>query len=103
FGTFPRVLGFYVRDQGLLDLPTAVRRMTSDPCRRFGIADRGQVAPGYYADLVLFDPDTVRDRATYQDPIQYPDGIRYVLVNGTITLEEGEHTGARAGRIIGRN
>ncbi len=101
FGTFPRVLGFYVREKHLLDLPAAIRKMTYDPCRRFGLAARGLIAPGTYADLVLFDPDGVRDRATYEEPLQYPDGIRYVLVNGVITVEEGEHTGARAGRVLG--
>jgi N-acyl-D-amino-acid deacylase len=100
FGTFPRVLARFVRDAGLLDLPTAVRKMTADPCRRFGLTDRGLIAPGRSADLVLFDPATVVDRATYEAPFQYPEGIRHVLVNGVITVEEGEHTGARAGRIV---
>ncbi len=100
FGTFPRVLGAYVREKQLLELPTAIRRMTFDPCRRFGLNGRGLVAAGCYADLVLFDPDTVRDRSSYEDPIQYPDGIRYVLVNGMITVEEGEHTGVRAGHVL---
>lgn len=103
FGTFPRVLRYYVREKRLLELPAAVRKMTFDPCRRFGLARRGLVASGYYADLVLFDPDKVRDRASYEDPIQYPDGIHYVLVNGVITVEEGEHTGARAGRVLRRS
>ncbi|MFQ5846293.1 MAG: amidohydrolase family protein [Candidatus Methylomirabilales bacterium] len=102
FGTFPRVLGAYVREERLLDLPIAVRKMTLDPCRRFGLTDRGLVAPGCYADLVLFDPERVADRSSYEHPIQYPDGIRYVLVNGVITVEEGEHTGARAGRVLRR-
>lgn len=103
FGTYPRVLGLYVREKRLLDLPTAIRKMTSEPCRRFGLTGRGRLAPGCYADLVLFDPDRVRDRASYEEPIQYPDGIRYVLVNGVITVEEGEHTGARAGRVLRRS
>lgn len=101
FGTFPRILGMYVREKRLLDLPAAIRKMTFDPCRRFGLTGRGLIAPGTHADLVLFDPDGVRDRATYEEPLQYPDGIRYVLVNGVITVEEGEHTGARAGRVLG--
>ncbi len=100
FGTFPRVLGMYVREKRLIDLPTAIRKMTFDPCRRFGLTDRGLIAPGTHADLVLFDPEGVRDRATYEEPLQYPDGIRYVLVNGAITVEEGEHTGARGGRVL---
>lgn len=102
FGTFPRVLGVYVREERLLNLPTAVRKMTFDPCRRFGLEDRGLIAPGYYADLVLFDPAEVRDRATYEEPIQYPLGMRYVIVNGVVTVEEGEHTGVRAGRVVGK-
>jgi N-acyl-D-amino-acid deacylase len=103
FGTFPKVLGLYVREEHLLDLPTAVRKMTCEPCRRFGLKDRGLIAPGYYADLVLVNVDEVRDRATFEEPIQYPEGIRYVIVNGVVTVEEGEHTGARAGRVIRRN
>ncbi len=102
FGTFPRVLGLYVREEHLLDLPTAIRKMTFDPCCRFGLKDRGLIAPGYYADLVLFDPAEVRDRATYEEPIQYPLGMRYVIVNGVVTVEEGEHTGARAGCMVGK-
>jgi N-acyl-D-aspartate/D-glutamate deacylase len=93
----------YVREKHLLDLPTAVRKMTFDPCRRFGLKDRGLIAPGCYADLVLFNPDEVRDRATYEEPIQYPEGIRYVIVNGVVTVEEREHTGARAGRVVRRS
>ena len=103
FGTFPRVLGMYVRDRRLLDLPTAIRKMTGDPCRRFGLVDRGLVAPGCVADLVLFDPDAVGDRATYEAPFQYPAGIRFVIVNGVITVEEGDHTGARAGCVLTRS
>lgn len=100
FGTFPRILGVYVREKRLLDLPTAIRKMTLDPCRRFGLAERGLIAPGYSADVVVFDPDRVADRASYEEPIRYPEGIRYVLVNGVISVEEGEHTGARAGGVL---
>lgn len=103
FGTFPRILGAYVRERQLLDLPTAVRKMTHDPCRRFGLADRGLIALGYHADVVIFDPDTIVDRASYEEPIQYADGIRYVLVSGIITVEEGEHTDARAGGVLKRS
>ncbi len=102
FGTFPRILGTYVRERQLLDLPTAIRKMTWDPCRRFALADRGLIAPGYYADVVVFDPHAIVDRASYEEPIQYPDGIRYVLVNGVVTVEEGEHTDARAGGVLRR-
>jgi N-acyl-D-amino-acid deacylase len=100
FGTFPRVLGHYVRERRLLDLPTAIQKMTLDPCRKLGLMDRGRLAPGYVADLVLFDPATVSDRATYEAPIQYPAGIHSVFVNGVGVVEAGEHTGARPGRAV---
>ncbi len=103
FGTFARMLGHYAREERLFDLSTAIRKMTSDPCRRMGLADRGWLRPGYAADVVLFDPDRVRDTATYEEPIRYPVGVHTVLVNGVVTAEAGEHTGARAGRIARRN
>jgi N-acyl-D-aspartate/D-glutamate deacylase len=103
FGSFVRVLGRYARDERLLDLATAIRKMTSDPCRRAGIHDRGELRPGYKADLVLFDPDRVRDGASYENPICYPEGIHTVLVNGVVTVEAGQHTGARAGQIVRRS
>ena len=102
FGTFPRVLGYYVRERGLLDLPTAVRKMTWDPCRKLGLIDRGRLQPGCIADLVLFDPATIADRATYDAPIQYPTGIQYVFVNGVAVVESGDHTGARPGLPVRR-
>ena len=102
FGSFARVLGHYARAERLFDLSTAIRKMTSDPCRRMGLADRGWLRPGCKADIVLFDPDGVRDVATYEDPIRYPEGIHTVLVNGIVTAEAGEHTGARAGRVVRR-
>jgi len=102
FGTFARVLGHYARDTRLLDLPTAVRKMTWDPCRKLGLHDRGRLQVGCAADLVLFDAATVSDRATYDAPIQYPVGIRFVLVNGIVAVEESAHTGARAGRAVRR-
>jgi len=102
FGTFARVLGHYVRDEKLFDLPTAVRKMTWDPCRRLGITDRGLLRPGLAADVVLFDPARIRDTATYEDPIRYPEGVQMVLVNGVVTVEGGDHTGARAGRMVRR-
>ena len=100
FGTFPRVLGYYVRERRLLDLPTAIQKMTWDPCRKLGLMDRGRLQPGCVADLVLFDPATVSDRATYEAPIQYPAGIHHVFVNGVAVVEAGEHTGARPGRAV---
>ena len=102
FGSFARVLGHYARDERLFDLPTAIRKMTSDPCRRLGLADRGRLLPGCKADVVLFDPAQVRDTASYEEPIRYPEGIRAVLVNGVVTVEAGQHTGARAGQVVRR-
>jgi len=102
FGTFPRVLGHFVRERRLLDLPTAIRKMTWDPCRKLGLLDRGHLQPGCVADLVLFDSATVSDRATYEAPLQYPTGIHHVFVNGVPVVEAGEHTGARPGHIVRR-
>lgn len=102
FGTFPRVLGHFVRERHVLDLPTAIRKMTWEPCRKLGLQDRGRLQPGSVADLVLFDAQTISDRATYEQPLQYPVGIHYVLVNGVPVIAAGEHTGARPGRIVRR-
>jgi len=101
-GTFPRVLGRYVRDQRVLPLETAVHRMTAMPARKFRLADRGLVTPGAYADLVLFDPRTVIDLATDQQPRRPPAGIDAVFVNGVCVAEAGWHTGARPGRALRR-
>ena len=98
YGTFPRVLGRYVRERKLLPLEQAIHRMTALPARRVGLHDRGVVAPGARADLVAFDPDTVADRATFERPHQYPAGIPHVWVNGVAVIRDGEHTGARPGR-----
>ncbi|MEE9274267.1 MAG: D-aminoacylase [bacterium] len=100
FGSFPAVLGNLARDEGLFPLAEAVRKMTSDPCRKLGIRDRGRLAAGMKADIVLFDPARVRDRSSYAEPIAYPAGIEMVLVNGTAVVEEGAHTGARPGRAL---
>jgi N-acyl-D-amino-acid deacylase len=100
FGTFPRVLGRYVRQRGALPLEDALRKMTSRPASRVRLMDRGRIAPGAAADLVAFDPASVLDRATYQDPFQYPDGITMVLVNGLIVLRNGQRTLARPGRAL---
>jgi N-acyl-D-aspartate/D-glutamate deacylase len=100
FGTFPRVLGVYVRQRGLLRLEDAVRKMTSQNAIRLGIHDRGLLRPGNYADITVFDADRVSDRATYTQPFQYGEGIEYVLVNGQVVLDRGRHTGARPGRAL---
>ena len=100
FGTFPRVLGHYVRERGVLSLEEAVRRMTSLSCERFGLVERGRIREGYWADLVIFDPDRVVDTATYDDPKQEPEGIRAVIVNGQVAYDNGRHTGAGAGRML---
>jgi len=100
YGTFPRVLGRYVRELKVLTLPDAIRKMTSLPAWRMGLTDRGRVAEGMMADLVVFDPATVADKATYQAPHQYPVGIDFVIVNGQVEVADGKLTAARAGRII---
>jgi N-acyl-D-aspartate/D-glutamate deacylase len=81
-------------------LEDAIRKMTSLPAQVLGLKDRGLLKEGYWADIVLFDPDKVSDKATYENPKQYPKGIDYVLVNGTVVIDNGNHTGARPGRII---
>lgn len=100
FGTFPRVLGRYVREENLLSLEEAVRKMTSANAAKIGIFDRGILRPGMWADITIFDPERIIDRATYENPRQYPEGIVYVLVNGKLVLERGRHTGARPGQIL---
>ena len=100
FGTFPRVLGRYVREQGVIDLESAVRRMTSLSCDVHGLQDRGRVAVGNWADLVLFDPSTVLDIATYEDPKRESVGIDRVWVNGQLAFDTGRHTQVGAGRVL---
>ncbi len=103
WGTFPRVLGHYSREQKLFSLGEAVRKMTSLPAQRFGLTDRGQVREGYCADLVLFDADTVRDTASFVDPIRAAVGIEAVWVNGVLSYRDQIPTGERAGRFLPRN
>src|SRR5262249_35215800 len=100
YGTFPRVLGRYARELRVLTLPEAVKKMTSMNADKLGIRDRGRIREGNWADLVVFDPKTVADRATFENPQQYPAGIQHVIVNGAVTIENGLHTGALAGRAI---
>ncbi len=103
WGTFPRVLGRYCRDLGLFPLEEAVHRMTGVPAGVFGLAGRGAIAEGAYADVTVFDAETVIDRATFDDPIQPAAGIETVVVNGTIAWQNGAATGARAGRALRRD
>ncbi len=100
FGTFPRILSRYVRDRKILSLPEAVRRMTSLAADTFGMQERGRIRVGHWADLVLFDPNTVHDSATYDDPKQEPVGIRMVVVNGQIALEDGHHHKIGSGKML---
>jgi N-acyl-D-amino-acid deacylase len=102
YGSFPRILGQFVRDEGLLSLEEAVRKMTGAPAQRLGLTDRGLLRDGFWADLVVFDPDRVRSNATYDQPRQFPDGIDYVAVNGELVVYDGEHTGALPGRAVRR-
>ena len=102
FGTFPRVLGRYVREQKVISLQEAIRKMTSLPASILGFTDRGTIVQGKWADLVIFDPATVIDRATFENPFQYPVGIDTVIVNGRVVLDEGKHTGARPGKVLRR-
>lgn len=100
YGTFPRVLGRYVLERQLLTLEEAVRKMSGATAQRLGLQDRGLIREGLFADIAVFDPAQVSDRATSADPHQYAVGMEYVIVNGTLVVDEGEHTGARPGRVL---
>jgi N-acyl-D-amino-acid deacylase len=100
YGTFPHALVRYVREKKLLTLEEAIRKMTSFPARRFKLGKRGLIAPGYAADLVVFDPDEISDKATYEEPKRFPEGISHVLVNGTQVIESGVHRGERKGTAL---
>ncbi len=100
YGSFPRVLGQFVREEALISLEEAVRSMTSAAAARLGLPDRGLIRDGFAADLVVFDPDRVRSNATYDEPRRYPTGIEWVVVGGEVAVERGEHTGARSGRTL---
>jgi N-acyl-D-amino-acid deacylase len=102
YGTFARVLGRYVREQGLLPLPQALYKMTSGAAAALRLVDRGLIREGYRADITIFDPQTIADRATYDDPHQYAAGIATVMVNGVVVIEAGEHTGALPGQVLRR-
>ena len=100
YGTFPRVIGHYARDKGVLPMEVAIQKMTSMPADRLGLTDRGRIADGYKADLVIFNPNTIIDKATFEQPHQYPEGIEYVLINGVIVLEKGTFLDKRTGVIL---
>jgi N-acyl-D-amino-acid deacylase len=100
YGTFPRILGPYVRERGVISLEEAISRMTGLTARRLGLSDRGLVRPGYKADLVVFDAQSIADRATYDDPHAYPTGIRWVVVNGQVLLRDGERLPVLPGRVL---
>jgi dihydroorotase/N-acyl-D-amino-acid deacylase len=100
WGTFPRILGKYVREEKLLTLEEAVRKMTSRPATRVGLSDRGILRPGMAADITIFDPETIRDVSTFEDPNHYSVGVRYVLVNGRAVVEDGKITAERPGRVL---
>ena len=100
YGTFARVLGLYVREREIIPLEEAVRKMSSQTARRLGIHDRGLITEGYYADIAIFDAEEIIDRATFEDPHQYAVGMKFVFVNGEMVVEDGQHTGARPGRIV---
>ena len=100
YGNHPRLIARYVREQGVLTLPEAIRKMTSWPATRMRIASRGLIKEGLWADVVIFDYDKIQDRATYDQPLLSPVGIDYVLVNGQVVIEQGKHTGARPGKVI---
>jgi dihydroorotase/N-acyl-D-amino-acid deacylase len=100
YGTYPRILGKYVRDEGVLTLEDAIRKMSSAVATRLSIDDRGVLRPGMYADLVVFDPATIADRATFETPHQLSVGMRHVFVNGVAVVRDGVATGAKPGRVV---
>jgi N-acyl-D-amino-acid deacylase len=100
YGSYPRILGQFVRDEHLLSLEEAIRKMTGAAAARLGLRQRGTIRDGNLADLVVFDPATVRSNATYDEPRRFPTGIEHVIVNGALVVRDGEHTGATPGRAI---
>lgn len=100
YGTFPRAVQEYVKERKVVDLPEMIRKMTSMPAVRMGLMRRGQIKEGYYADICVFNYDTIKDNASYAQPHQYPSGIEYVLVNGQVVISRGKHTGSLPGKVI---
>ena len=102
YGTFPRVLSKYVREQEIISVESAVRKMTSNPAKRLGLKDRGTLAVGSCADIVVFDPIEIQDAATFERPHQYAKGIKFLVINGVLAIDDGEFTGEMAGEFICR-
>lgn len=100
YGNFARVLGKYARDDAVISLEAAIHKLTALPARNLKLRNRGTLAPGYFADVVIFDPATITDHATFAEPHQYATGVRDVLVNGVPVLSNGEHTGALPGQVV---
>jgi N-acyl-D-amino-acid deacylase len=100
YGTFPRVLGKYVREEKLFSLAEGVKKMTSMPAEKLGLRGRGIIKKNYYADLVIFNPDEIIDKATFVNPHQLAVGIEYVIVNGKVAIENGKHTRSMSGKVI---
>jgi N-acyl-D-amino-acid deacylase len=100
FGNFARLLGKYVRDENVIPLEEAIYKLTSLPATNLRIKKRGALKEGFFADVVLFDPGEIQDRATYEDPMRYATGVMHVFVNGTQVLKDGQHTGALPGRVV---
>jgi N-acyl-D-aspartate/D-glutamate deacylase len=102
YGTFPRVIARYVKELGILTLEEAIRKMTSLPAWRLKLFNRGLIRPGFYADIVVFDFEKFKDRATFENPHQYAEGVVHLWVNGVLTIKDGDLTGKTGGRILKR-
>lgn len=100
YGTYPRILGRYVREQGVLSVEEAIRKMTSLPAEKLRLRTKGVIAENYDADITIYDPEAIIDRATYENPAQFPCGVKWVIVNGQVVVEDGEHTAARPGKTV---
>jgi len=100
YGNFARLLGKYVREEGVIRIEEAIRRLTSLPAKNLQIKRRGSLETGAYADIAIFDEGTIADMATYEQPHQFATGMKYVIVNGTVVLDDGDHTGATPGRVV---
>ena len=100
YGTFPRVLGRYVREEKILTFQEAIRKMTSFPAQKLGLKDRGLIREGMWADIAIFNPEKIIDKATFTNPHQYPEGIEYVIVNGKIVIEKGKHTKEKPEKVL---